>query len=72
VEYQQDKKRIRIKFHTFLIFILLNSMKFYSIALIAGVNAVDLLEAEEIVDGLVKGTIKAEGFKDFTICAGNI
>ena len=59
-------------------------MKFYSIALIGAVLAkseleikeelmnFDLLEAEEIVDGIVKGTIKAEGFKDFTVCAKNV
>ena len=53
-------------------------MKFYSIALVAALatakdlKTVDILEAEQIIDGLVKGAIDAENLKDFTVCGGDL
>ena len=33
---------------------------------------IDLVEAEQIATGLLRGTIQAEGFKDFAACATNV
>ena len=50
-------------------------MKFYSIVLVVGVASAsisaDVLEAEQIVNGLLNGAIKAEGFTDFLACETN-
>ena len=53
-------------------------MKFTSIALVAAASAkteletVNIIKVGEIVEGLVKGAIKAEKFTDLTDCVVNI